>query len=268
VITGCNYSSLSSRRRETEPLLPSGDFNASGGFTWILVVALVAGIVTGSIVTYTATKCNYCVEADRMERIRAGWELERLHHDTEAAEREVDRHRWRLEDVAHADKLERWRREDEERQRLGFFWADFEALNCVRHETRVYSARLENVPSGFEHRIEACRETEMSVNGVMRKPTRCEDKGANGLFGFWDVEGEAECGTYFNWFKDKGCTARWSGYKRYEMYMENLRPGDDWQVMCSSTPASFMGMTFSHPHYCVRWGEGTYGLWDIKDGSC
>ncbi|EIW74518.1 hypothetical protein CONPUDRAFT_140369 [Coniophora puteana RWD-64-598 SS2] len=248
--------------------------------------------------THTA-KINFWAEEDlEREEIRKEWHLEVIEHERKEHEREEVRKEWQCEAVEHerfererqqreareheearqkwerevieheCEERERRKREWEERQKMGFFWMDIEATHCVRYGTRKYTARLANVPDGFEPRVEACEETELSINGKVKGPTRCEDRVGLGVYGIWEVEGDAACSTWFNWFTDNGCTAPSSGLRKYSMYMEDLRQGDDWEVMCSSTPVTFNEMYFAHPDTCYQRNAGTYGVWNVRDTSC
>ncbi|EIW74538.1 hypothetical protein CONPUDRAFT_159832 [Coniophora puteana RWD-64-598 SS2] len=178
----------------------------------------------------------------REEREKRKRELEEHEHSEherqkrEEQEREEVRRKWQREVLEHErEERERRKRELEERQKMDFFWADVEASHC------------------FEQRVEACKETPLSISGQMKEPVHCEDKAGLGVYGTWEEGGDATCSTYFDWFKDKGCTAPNSGLRRYEMYMENLRPGDDWEAMCKSTPATFLETYFAHPDSCSQW---------------
>jgi len=220
--------------------------------------------------THTA-KINFWREED-LEREREAVEHERFkrgREQREAQEHEEVRKKWEREVGEHEhEERERRKREREERQKMKFFWMDIEATHCVRYGTRKYTARLANVPDGFEHRVEACEETELSINGKVKGPTRCEDRVGLGVYGIWEVEGDAACSTWFDRFTDDGCTAPGSGLRKYSMYLEDLHKGDSWEAMCSSTPVTFNEMHFSHPDICYQRILGTYGVWNVRDTSC
>lgn len=42
-------------------------------------------------------------------------------------------------------------------------------------------------------------------------------------------------------------------HQRIESHLEDLRGGDDWRDMCSTTPADFLHLHFDGPHMCVDW---------------
>lgn len=76
--------------------------------------------------------------------------------------------------------------------------------------------------------------------------------------------------------------------QKYEAQLMNLRHGDNWDLMCSTTPATIRGMHFDSPQVCEvtvsRWRIptqpmfqradgpvqkwGRMGIWDVPDGAC
>ena len=66
----------------------------------------------------------------------------------------------------------------------------------------------------------------------------------------------------------------------------NLRHGDDWDKMCSTTAATIFSVQFDHPTICVDevrlkslmddyvhngvavQNRGRTGIWDVPDSSC
>ncbi|KAJ7231665.1 hypothetical protein C8J57DRAFT_1384723 [Mycena rebaudengoi] len=192
--------------------------------------------------------------------IRVGWENER---------QEIVREK---EEWAKAREDEERRKEEEkERMRAGFYWADLQAdQRCFRYGTRQYTARVSNVPREYDP-VQACKETQIEINGLrFVTPDMCEDRGCNGVFGHWLVgHNEPTCATYFREFQDKGCTPPASRQRRVESHLENLHPGDDWRLMCSTTPADFWHLHFDRPHMCEDWGKyGIWGIWEVDDAEC
>ena len=41
--------------------------------------------------------------------------------------------------------------------------------------------------------------------------------------------------------------------QRYESVLENLQWGDDWHVMCATTPGRVQGRVFDGPSSCASW---------------
>jgi len=161
------------------------------------------------------------------------------------------------------------KREDEEGQKLNMFWGNIEAHTCTTYATRDYTAQLMNLPTTWEHRVEACKATPLEVHGVSYLPKSCEDKGPGVVIGRWEAnQHEADCRSFWLWYKDKGCTSPGSGKRRIEHYLENLPRGSDWREFCATTPAHFLGMEFPGAQECFQYNSGTYGHWEIDDSSC
>ncbi|KAJ7473747.1 hypothetical protein B0H11DRAFT_2195438 [Mycena galericulata] len=186
-----------------------------------------------------------------------------------------DRETWAQECEAGKREEESRRKEAADRVRAGFAWDGLQAQQrCQRHGAREYTARIVNVPRGYDP-IQACTETAVEIHGMkIPRPLQCEDRawdrGCGGVIGHWTVDyGEPTCITHFDNFKDKGCTFPGSGLKRIESHLENLQGGDDWRDMCSTTPADFLHLHFDSPHMCENWGKyGVWGMWDIDDREC
>ncbi|EAU87106.1 hypothetical protein CC1G_05795 [Coprinopsis cinerea okayama7 len=209
-----------------------------------------------------------------MVRERATWEAERKEWREECAERERIRRAEREFELERQRREEGKRREEEEdaKRRSGVQWADVTPdKHCLRWGTRMWtSSRLENLPYGYDP-IKACSTTKALIHGKWVLPDTCQSKaGWGGVVGTWYIDfDEAGCYSFWNEFKDKGCTAQGSGKRMIESRLENIRPGDDAMVMCSSTPARFNGLEFDGPHSCnYRGRHGYWGIWFIDDGSC
>ncbi|KAJ2929919.1 hypothetical protein H1R20_g7165, partial [Candolleomyces eurysporus] len=208
---------------------------------------------------------------EAMRKERAEWDKARAQWQAEQREHE------RLQEEQMKLELERQRRqlekekEDEERKKAGLKWQDPQPdEHCLRFGTRRYTAKLENLPEGY-NRMKACHETQAWINGRWVLPTQCDDgKLWGGVHGTWIVDwDEGSCHSFFQNFQDKGCSAQGSGKRRIESQLQNLQRGDDGMRMCSSTPADFHGLHFEGPHSCVSLGRNRYaGLWFIEDGVC
>ncbi|KIJ04906.1 hypothetical protein PAXINDRAFT_21809 [Paxillus involutus ATCC 200175] len=217
-------------------------------------------------------------EEQHQEQVRKAWEAEAERHRQALEERnrretermDSQRRKWQREIDEH-DRLveERRRREEEERQKLNMFWGQVESHQCTTYATREYTALLMNLPTTWEHRVEACKATALEIHGVSYLPKTCEDKGPGVVLGRWEInQNEPDCATFWNWYKDKGCTSQQSGKRRIEHYLENLPHGGDWKEFCATTPASFRGMHFIGAQECFQYNQGTYGHWEIDDSSC
>jgi len=217
-------------------------------------------------------------ESERQQKVREGWarETEQHRRQQEQAERrendrqEQARRRWHHEVEDH-DRIveERRKHEEEERQKLNMFWGQVKAHTCTTYATREYTAELMNLPASWEHRVEACKVTPLEVHGISYLPKSCEDKGPGIVLGRWEVDQhEPDCASYWNRYKDKGCTSPGSGKRRIEHYLENIPDGCDWREFCATTPAQFNGLEFSGPHECYQYKSATYGLWEIDDTKC
>ncbi|KAF8647827.1 hypothetical protein AX16_006529 [Volvariella volvacea WC 439] len=131
-----------------------------------------------------------------------------------------------------------------------------------------------SVPRGWDgHKY--CLTTPIKILGAPpAEPLWCEDVSVfpwgNSMWrGHWDLHVEPDCSTYFENFQDKGCTAPGSGLHRYEAHMRNLLDGDDWKVMCSTTPVHLRGREYSSPDHCANWGKyGIWGIWFVEDSQC
>ncbi|KAH6897778.1 hypothetical protein BKA70DRAFT_1315721 [Coprinopsis sp. MPI-PUGE-AT-0042] len=206
-----------------------------------------------------------------MQTERAGWEVERKKWEKEHEEREKVLLAERKLELEKKRREEEREKEEEDKAKAGIKWAEPQPdPRCLRYGTRKWTAKLDNVPAGY-NAILLCQQTKALIHGRWVLPDNCENKGAwAGTIGTWYVDfDEAACNTFWTPTRDKGCTAEGSGKRRIEAQIENLRPGDDWMAMCSSTPAEFHGLKFDGPHSCNDWGKwGYWGLWFIEDGDC
>ncbi|KAJ6563584.1 hypothetical protein DFH09DRAFT_1158451 [Mycena vulgaris] len=205
------------------------------------------------------------------ETLRVGWENERREilamREQLLRDREIWAHECEQEKREEASR----KREEADRIRAAFYWNDLRTeQRCLRYGARQYSARISNVPRGYDP-LQACTETSVEIHGLkIPTPTQCEDRGCGGVFGHWTIDySEPTCKTHFNNFKDKGCTASGSGRRRIESRLENLQSGDDWRDMCSTTPADFRHLHFESPDMCENWGiSGVWAYWEIEDQEC
>ncbi|PBK59088.1 hypothetical protein ARMSODRAFT_808782 [Armillaria solidipes] len=158
----------------------------------------------------------------------------------------------------------------------GLTWIELAASNrCLRYGTREYSALLRGVPNN-EEGLQWCKEKEITIHRIyFKKPTHCtidvDKSGSIRIYGHWIVESkEPSCRTVWEDFRDKGCAAKGSKYRRIEAHMGNHHPPwDNWREMCSTTPADYGGHYFDRPDSC-DWSifSGVTGVWFLKDESC
>ncbi|KAG2757832.1 hypothetical protein P692DRAFT_20824654 [Suillus brevipes Sb2] len=193
---------------------------------------------------------------------------ERRRHEEQ--ERNVLREKWGREVEEHEREAEKRRRyEEEERLRLNMFWTDVTSHSCTTYATREYTARLVNVPSYYNRRVEACMATSVMIHGAEYTPKWCEDHGPDNVIGHWEVDQhEPDCASFWIWYKDFGCISPGSGQRRIEHYLENIPSGGDWKEFCATTPASFRGMHFTGAEFCFNKNRATWGHWVVDDESC
>jgi hypothetical protein len=211
-------------------------------------------------------------------RIREEWRREAEEHNKEVEElrrreeqeRIILRENWSREVEEHERQVEERRKhEEEERLKLNMFWTDLASHTCTTYATREYTARLVNVPSYYNRRVEACMATPVNIRGTEYTPKWCEDRGSNNVIGHWEVnQHEPDCASYWSWYKDYGCVSPGSGQRGVEHYLENIPSGGDWKEFCATTPVSFRGMHFIGAEFCFQKNHGTYGHWVFDDESC
>ncbi|KAG2038373.1 hypothetical protein BDR03DRAFT_954597 [Suillus americanus] len=211
-------------------------------------------------------------------RIREQWGREAEEHNKEVEalrrreeqERNLLREKWSREVEGHEREVEERRKhEEEERLRLNMFWTDLASHTCTTYATREYTARLVNVPSYYNRRVEACMATPVNIHGIEHTPKWCEDHGPNNVIGHWEVDQhEPDCASYWTWYKDFGCTSLGSGQRRIEHYLDNIPSGGDWKEFCATTPVSFRGMDFTGAQICFKNNGATWGHWVFDDESC
>ncbi|KAJ7756091.1 hypothetical protein DFH07DRAFT_773284 [Mycena maculata] len=168
---------------------------------------------------------------------------------------ERDRSKWAQDRADEKREDARRKKEEEDRVRAGFSWDGLKADDrCLRRGARQYTAQIFNVPREYDP-VQACAETSVEIHGQrIRSPDHCEDRGCSGVFGHWTIDfSEPTCVTYFDNFKDQGCTSPGSGLRRIESHLENLQANDDWRAMCSTTPADFRRLHFDSPEMCENW---------------
>jgi len=169
-------------------------------------------------------------------------------------------------------QMEKWRREDEEMQRLGLHWDELTVdSHCTGYNTREYWARLSNTVPYDYNWLKPCEDIPNDIHGRSMKTTRCYANPfvSGEVIGHWSVNfNEPLCTPFWDQFEDKGCTAEGSGRRRLLAHLVNIHDGEDGEKLCSSTPLDFHGRHFDGPHSCVNWGSGIYGFWEFDDSNC
>ncbi|KAJ3505091.1 hypothetical protein NLJ89_g7596 [Agrocybe chaxingu] len=152
---------------------------------------------------------------------------------------------------------------------LKTLWEVPKAGTCKSYGTRIYSARLWNIPGGMDWK-EACEASPITIKGVVyNTPDECEDKGFTGGYDRQVVcqqRGftlQTELGVNAN----DGCTA--FGVRKWYSRLWDISSGVDWMTMCTTTPNTIDGHRYDSPNYCDDKGLfGAWGVWHIEDSSC
>ncbi|KAL6305830.1 hypothetical protein BKA93DRAFT_730318 [Sparassis latifolia] len=236
------------------PTEPTATRTLGRSLLYTVLLLIVAAFIVEN--TWIATNCaEHRQELERWERERK--DLER--------QREEERQQWERE-----KREDERRRREEERRRLGLYWDEPQAKNCVSYGTREHTARLRNIPSGYNW-VQACEEMSIEIHKrTIDTPSRCEDAGASGIFGHWQVGfEEPACVPYWGDLYDKVCFRVQFGV-RFEARLWNLQKDDDWTNMCGTTPAVIHGVHHAKPTYCEYRGAfyGMVGMWDQSDNRC
>lgn len=114
----------------------------------------------------------------KLSELRRRIEQERLDWDAEKRDRERNREEYEreMERKRQREDAERRKREEEDRSRAGLRWETLvPEERCLRYGTREYTARLSNIPQGYD-KMKGCRETEAEIHGNSVKPDYCEDQ--------------------------------------------------------------------------------------------
>lgn len=198
-------------------------------------------------------------EQDKLARAKADHELEKLGWSKERAFWARDRDDWERERRAREPIPHEYPTE-------AYWDVPVAEPQCHSYGKRRYSARLWNIPSGWDG-AQACKFTPVEIAGaVVYEADECEDNGWwGGVVGHWIIEdGAPICKPWFEAKQDQGCTG--SRLRRHEAKVLGIRPNDDWIVMCSTTP----DLDYQRPTYCVEkpnTGQRT-AVWDHFDGGC
>ncbi|KAI0371603.1 hypothetical protein BV20DRAFT_185035 [Pilatotrama ljubarskyi] len=221
----------------------------------------------------------------------------RAEHDQWVREREEEERAWREKQEAERREEERqrqearetfdqerevWRkqREEEQRHRLevvrrseGVYWTEPHGdSHCHSYGTRTYYAHLKDIPDDLNWREVCDNMPPVSIHGrEINKPDKCERNGNDEVVGAWYIDyDEPNCRPYWETMYDKGCTPGMTGFQRFEARLDGIGKGDDWGMMCATTPATIHGLHFDRPSSCENRGtwSGMVGIWDYPNRKC
>jgi len=231
----------------------------------------------------------------QQRRIELEFQYQKEKWQGEQAERDEIRRHWAAEEVKMEERRRGWAEEDREREEdeqrriaAELRWTEVvPSERCIRYGTRSYTAQLLNAPDGLSaaDKVQWCYRTEVEIHGrKIDTPVLCSldqyevqqnvsDMDVSGLdvYGHWTVSvGEPTCETWWENFRDEGCTAQDSKTRRIRAKMGNhLPPTDNWKEMCATTPVDMHGRHFAQPDACNNWGgQGIMGFWFIRDDNC
>ena len=219
-------------------------------------------------------KVQWKGERVQWEQERVEWEREREEskQEREKSEREREKSEWEREEMRRDREL--WEKAREDRVPLGAFWeVVWPAWDCRAYGRREYWGLLQNIPEGWSA-MDACLNMPVEIRGVtIRRPYRCGFVGGS-IHGYWMVDwDQPDCKPWYRDFYDavspgildfpssaccgnahvsQGCTNHGSGARRIEAELVgiNNKGGQDWWVLCSSTPLVWEGVTYNSPTHC------------------
>jgi phosphatidylserine/phosphatidylglycerophosphate/cardiolipin synthase-like enzyme len=152
-------------------------------------------------------------------------------------------------------------------------WGDFQNNGCTSVDTRTFASRIWDIPPGQSWEA-ACRTTSATIAGhSFSAPSRCNNKGAFGEWGEWDVA-DNSCRAHWGDFQNNGCTS--VNTRTFASRIWDIPPGQSGDTACRTTaatlpgtPAALAGAAGSLPVRCNNKGVfGEWGEWDVADGSC
>ena len=224
-------------------------------------------------------------ESDHLEKERLGLERERkayeaaIHH-SELERSRLEKQKQLLEDEQKSMEREKqalrrerdkWEKAREDRVPQGAFWEVVQpAPDCLSYGKRNYLGTLRNIPRGWDD-LDACMNMPVEIKGVsVRRPDRCLRIGGS-LHGIWAVDwDQPDCKPWHQDFYNKvrrlihhtftltnldylkGCTNPGSGIRRIEAWVVgiNEKGGQDWRLLCESTPMTWNHITYNTPTHC------------------
>jgi hypothetical protein len=204
-------------------------------------------------------------------------ESERVALQAESTRLENERQLLEEEELALKEERERWEKaRDELTIPRGAFWeVVWPAWDCRAYGQREYWGILRNIPAGRSE-VDACMNMPVVIRGVtIRRPYRCQQVGGS-IHGFWMVDwDQPDCRPWLKDFIDrvslgysmlvassysarltitcsKGCTNWRSGLRRIEAEVVgiNNKGGQDWRLLCETTPMIWNHTTYTSPTHC------------------
>lgn len=147
-------------------------------------------------------------------------------------------------------------------------WGKFKRDNCVRTGYRQYSSRIWDAGT---NPMNTCAKTGATINGQrLAKPNRCQDRGAFGVWGEFDVPDDS-CPFWGNEVGKAGvvrgdCSAL--NVRKYYARLWDISSGTDWNTACHAEAGHVAGVTVG-PARCVNKGPlGMWGEWLVEDTTC
>ncbi|KAF9524332.1 hypothetical protein CPB83DRAFT_861400 [Crepidotus variabilis] len=224
-------------------------------FGWLKAVLLATLCLAAGYVLCT---CINAAAARELESRILDWNMGEVL-------RQVDLEHWKLEHERFEDDRRRFK-EEEERRLKALTWDGLSGDHtCSRYGTRQYRATLSHTPLGLNE----CYKKPIEIHGKEVLPQYCDVQGPCGhVVGHWDVSfDEGSCTPWWSGIDDKGCD-RGTRKHRYEAKLMNLHTYDNWEALCTSTPATIYGVTYEGATSCFSSIWGKYGVWLVDDSRC
>jgi hypothetical protein len=283
---GCDYGSRSWIRSDERTVVGDNDMERQhllkAGRKYIPSRSTCGKFFGRAILLALILWCGALIEStyneDKYARLERRWRVEERKHtqqrgvwEADRSKYEIDSERWAREQEAHQADMEKWDREKEEekRKRDAISWSNLTPANqCLRYDTREYTATLSNVPLSYDARDE-CAQKVAYLNGKWVTPSYCGAQGqCSSVVGHWIMnENEPACQTVWAGPWDKGCQS--PGVRHYHTILDNMLSWDNWHEMCMTTPGiSINGEFHPSPTKCETWQGKVWGVWFINDSRC
>ena len=208
-----------------------------------------------------------------LEAERSRLEKEKRLLENERQSLENERQSLERQESALKEERERWEKvRDELTIPRGAFWeVVWPAWDCRAYGRREYWGILRNIPEGRSE-VDACMNMPVEIKGVtIRRPYRCQYVDGS-IHGFWMVDwDQPDCKPWHQNFVDgvslriypieatsdglsfKGCTNWGSGLRRIEAEVVGIndRGGQDWRLLCETTPMIWDHIVYTSPDHCL-----------------
>jgi len=207
-------------------------------------------------------------ERGEWEQKRGKWEREKGEWKSEREKLNLEREKLRLE-------RKKWEKARDDRVPQDAFWEDISpAVVCHAYGKREYSGVLQNISEDWTA-MDACMHMPVEIEGVpIKRPDRCGFvEGSPHVHGYWMVDwDQPDCEPYFKEFHDtvsptsppslsvrywhahtsQGCIEYQSGQRRIEAHLVGIndKKGQDWWLLCSTTPMVWNETTYTSPTHC------------------